>query len=153
MTESHAYGEASGNDTVVILSRGKASRNIGVLQAAKSAGGFGPIGVRDRRALRESKGRIFGPSAAAEPKISQLPANLHEVIHFSVHGRLAESQALLQANAGKEGQDHLCECRWFHLVFPGFDISDYQIFEKSVALRNDFLRRAWEYRELAHGID
>jgi hypothetical protein len=71
---------------------------------------------------------------------------------FSVHGGLADSQVLLHADAGEEGQDHLCECRWFHLGFLGFDISHNQIFEKSVALRNDFLRRAWEHGELAHGI-
>jgi uncharacterized oxidoreductase len=84
---------------------------------------------------------------------SQLADGLHEVVHFSVHGRLADSQVLLHADAGKEGQDHLCNYRWFHLGFLGFDISRDQIFEKSVALRNDFLRRAWEHRELVHGID
>ena len=84
---------------------------------------------------------------------SQLADGLHEVVHFSVHGRLADFQVLLHADAGKEGQDHLCEYRWFHLGFLGFDISRDQIFEKSVALRNDFLRRAWEHRELVHGID
>jgi hypothetical protein len=84
---------------------------------------------------------------------SQLADGLHEVVYFSVHGRLADSQVLLHTDAGKEGQDHLCEYRWFHFGFLGFDISRDQIFEKSVALRNDFLRRAWEHRELAHGID
>ena len=39
---------------------------------------------------------------------SQLADGLHEVLHFSVHGRLADSQVLLHADAGKEGQDHLC---------------------------------------------
>jgi hypothetical protein len=84
---------------------------------------------------------------------SQLADGLHEVVHFSVHGRLADSQVLLHADAGKEGQDHICKYRWFHLGFLGFYISRDQIFEKSVALRNDFLRRAREHRELVHGID
>jgi hypothetical protein len=84
---------------------------------------------------------------------SQLADGLHEVVHFPVHGRLADSQVLLHADASKEGQDHLCEYCWLDLGFLGFDISDDQIFEKSVALRNDFLRRAWEHRELVHGID
>jgi hypothetical protein len=84
---------------------------------------------------------------------SQLSDDLHEVVHFLIQGCLADSQVLLHANAGKEGQDHRCEYRWFHLGFLGFDISLDQIFEKSVALRNDFLRLAWEHRELVHGID
>jgi len=38
----------------------------------------------------------------------QLPDGFHEVVHFSVHGRLADSQVLLHADAGIEGQDYLC---------------------------------------------
>jgi hypothetical protein len=90
-------------------------------------------------------------SFARTARDSQLADDLHEVLHFSVQGRLADSQVLLHANASKEG--HLCEYRWFHLGSLGFDISPDQIFEKTVALRNDFLRRAREHRELVHGID
>jgi hypothetical protein len=90
---------------------------------------------------------------AAADTNSQLADDLHEVVHLSIHGRLADSQVLLHAYAGKEGQDHLCEYRWFHPGFLGLDISHNQIFEKSVALQNNFLRRAWKHRKLVHGID
>ena len=64
---------------------------------------------------------------------SQLADGLHEVVHFSVHGRLADVQMLLHANAGKEGQDHLGEHSRFHGGFLGFDISLDQIFEEIAA--------------------
>jgi hypothetical protein len=38
---------------------------------------------------------------------SELVDDLHEVIHFSVHGRFAAFQMLLHGDAGKIGQDHL----------------------------------------------
>jgi len=38
---------------------------------------------------------------------SQLADDLHELVHFSVHGRVADFQMLLHADADKEGQDHL----------------------------------------------
>src|SRR6266446_1976638 len=84
---------------------------------------------------------------------SQLADHLHEVVDFSVHGRLADVQVLLHRDAGKEGQDHLGEHSRFHGGFLGFDISPDQIFEKGAALGNDFLRRGWEHRKLVHGID
>jgi len=84
---------------------------------------------------------------------SQLADHLHEVVDFSVHGRLADVQVLLHGDAGKEGQDHLGEHSRFHGGFLGFDISRDQIFEKGAALGNDFLRRVWEHRKLVHGID
>jgi hypothetical protein len=84
---------------------------------------------------------------------SQLSDDLHEVVYFSVHGRLADVQVLLHADAGKEGQDHLGEHSRFHGGFLGFDISRDQIFEKGAAVGNDFVRRGWEHRELVHGID
>ena len=84
---------------------------------------------------------------------SQLADDLYEIVHFSVHGRLADFQMLLHGDAGKESQDHLREHRRFHRGLPGFDISGDQIFEKSAALGNDFPRRGREHRELIHGID
>jgi hypothetical protein len=54
---------------------------------------------------------------------SQLADDLHEVVHFSVHGRPAHSQVLLHADAGEEGQDHLSEQRWFHFGLLGLDVS------------------------------
>jgi hypothetical protein len=38
---------------------------------------------------------------------SELMDELHEVIHFSVHGRFAAFQMLLHGDASKIGQDHL----------------------------------------------
>src|ERR1700730_5316402 len=84
---------------------------------------------------------------------SQLSDDLHEVVYFSVHGRLADFQMLLHANAGKEGQDHLGQHHRFHHWFLGFDVFRDQIFEKGTALGNNFLSGGWEHRELVHGID
>ncbi len=84
---------------------------------------------------------------------SQLSDDLHEVVYFSVHCRLADIQMVLHADAGKEGHDHLSEHSRFHGGFLGFDISRDQIFEKGAALGNDVLRRRWEHRQLVHGID
>src|ERR1700730_7942687 len=84
---------------------------------------------------------------------SQVSDDLHEVVYLSVHGRLADFQVLLHANARKEGQQHLGQRRRFHHWFLGFDVFRDQIFEKGAALGNDFLRRGWEHRELVHGID
>jgi hypothetical protein len=93
------------------------------------------------------------PIALRGTSDSQLSDDLHEVVYFSAHGRLADSQMLLHADAGKEGQDHLGEHSRFHGGFLDFNISRHQIFEKGAALGNDFLRRGWEHRELVHGID
>jgi hypothetical protein len=84
---------------------------------------------------------------------SQVSDDLHEVVYFSVHGRLADFQMLLHTNAGKEGQDHLGQHRRFHHWFLGFDVFRDQIFEKDTALGNNFLSGGWEHRELVHGID
>jgi NADP-dependent 3-hydroxy acid dehydrogenase YdfG len=76
------------------------------------------------------------PYLAASPPArvpSQLADDLHEVVDFSVRGRLADFQVLLHGDAGKEGQDHLRELRWFHRGLLGFDISRDQIFEKRAA--------------------
>jgi hypothetical protein len=84
---------------------------------------------------------------------SQLSDDLHEVVYFSVHGRLTDFQMVLHANAGKEGQDHLGQhCRFRHW-FLGFDVFRDQIFEKGTALGNNFLSGGWKHRELVHGID
>lgn len=93
------------------------------------------------------------PIALRGTSDSQVSDDLHEVVYFSAHGRLADSQMLLHADAGKEGQDHLGEHSRFHGGFLDFNISRHQIFEKGAALGNDFLRRGWEHRELVHGID
>jgi hypothetical protein len=65
---------------------------------------------------------------------SELANDLHEVVHFSVHGRFAAFQMLLHADAGKEGQDHFRQYGGFHPGLLGFDISRDQVFEKSAAL-------------------
>ena|ERR1700686_2726871 len=65
---------------------------------------------------------------------SEVPGDLHKIVHFSVHRRLAAFQVLLHADAGKEGQDHLRKYRWFHPGLFDFDISRHQILEKGAAL-------------------
>ena len=92
------------------------------------------------------------PIALRGTRIHRLRTTFMKWSAFSAHGRLADSQMLLHADAGKEGQDHLGEHSRFHGGFLGFNISRHQIFEKGAALGNDFLRRGWEHRELVHGI-
>jgi hypothetical protein len=53
---------------------------------------------------------------------SELVDDLHELIHFSVHGRLAVFQMLLHADAGKEGQDYFCQYGGFHRGLLGCNI-------------------------------
>ena len=65
---------------------------------------------------------------------SQLADHLHEFVDFSVHGRPADVQVVLHADAGKEGQDHLGEHSRFHGGFLGFDISRDQMFDQCQAL-------------------
>ena len=52
-------------------------------------------------------GRPLGGEVVLRGTSDSQPANdLHEVVHFSVRGRLANFQVLLHADAGEEGQNH-----------------------------------------------
>jgi hypothetical protein len=88
----------------------------------------------------------FVPFPSEELRIHSLRGDLREVVHFSVHGCLADFQVLLRADAGKERRSR--SSRRAPSVSSrgllGFDISRDQIFEKSAAVGNGFLRRGWE---------
>ena len=65
---------------------------------------------------------------------SEVPGDLHKIVNFSVHGRLAAIQISLHGDTGKEGQDHFCQYDGFHPGLLGFDISPDQVSNKSAAL-------------------
>src|ERR1700719_136711 len=88
------------------------------------------IGKRDRSWITDR----FVPNELSGTVDSQFTDDLHEGVHFSIHGRFGAFQVLLHADAREEGQDHLRQRGWFHRGLLGFDISRDEVFEKSAAL-------------------